>query len=112
MITSADMLADVLAIWNGLPEALQKSATLYNRTSGDTYGSGVAYDAYRQPLRMTDASGLNRTAMRWILLGTNGQTELPHRGSKIVVSGVSYHVEAIERAFGDLWHRCDTWEEI
>jgi hypothetical protein len=111
-ITDSDMLADVQAIADGLPEAVKKTVVLYNRTSGDTYDGGTEYIAYRLPLIMADWSGLNRKTARWIMLGTTGQTELPKRGSKIVFNGSVFHVTNVERAFGDLWHRCDCFEEV
>lgn len=111
-ITTADMLADVLAIADGLPEALKKTVVLYNRTTGDTYDGGTEYIAYRLPLMMGDWSGLNRKTARWILLGTAQQEAKPKRGSKIEHCGLVYHCESVERAFGDLWHRCDCFEEV
>lgn len=111
-ISAADMLADVVAIANGIPDALRKSVTLSNRTGGDNYGAGVVYVAYKLPLQYTETTGLHRVTVRWNLLGTLGQTVLPTRGSKIAYESSTYHVVSVERAFGDLFHRCDCYEEV
>ncbi len=111
-ISEIDMQRDVQAIADGLPDALRKYVMLFNRLSGDTRDApGVNYVAYRLPLNLTDTQGISRKSCRWILLGTEGQTDLPRRGSKIVHDDLTYHVDHVERAYGDLYHRCDCFEE-
>lgn len=111
-ITEQDFRRDVQAIADGLPDPLRKSVTLFNRTGGDTYDTpGVSYVAYRINLHLTDMSGIGRKSVRWVLLGTEGQTDLPKRGSKIVLDDLSYHVEDVERKYGDLYHACNCFEE-
>jgi hypothetical protein len=100
-----DLLKSVQAIARGVPDRVR--ATYHPRSSGDSYGDAVVFDARRGPTRRELVDGLSRTVADWHLFATEQQTVVVKPLGKVVApNGEVWHLGgdgSVERKFGDLY---------
>ncbi len=82
------------------------------RTSGDTYGPGVDWDAKRDPTTIGDVDGKQRQIAVWHLYAIAGQTTLPSRLGKVTDGSDVWHVLEAQRSFGDLKFDCTCFLQV
>lgn len=108
--SGVDLLASLIAIVRQIPDKV--TVNYYARSSGDTYGDAVEFEARRQPITSGDISGYSRRPCRWQLYATQGQSTKPLRLGKIIHDGITYHIEQVQSrwnddTYGTLIHDCD-----
>ena len=106
-----NLLTCLQSITRQIPDLV--TVTYKARTSGDTYGTGVSWEARRQPLTDGDAGDLAKRWCRWQLYATASQSTLPGRLGQITdPNGVKFDVHVTQGRFGNLIWDCDCIQEL
>ena len=106
-----NLLTCLQSITRQIPDLV--TVTYEPRGAGDAFGSGVAFEARRQPLTDGDAGDLAKRWCRWQLYATASQTVQPGRLGRITgPTGERFNVHVTQSRFGNLIFDCDCIQEV
>jgi len=114
------LLGSLVAIVRQIPDKV--TVAYHPRLAGggasvDSYDTAVDFEARRQPIQSWAFDGIAKRTARWQLYATEGQAAKPKRGGKIVVGGITYHVNEVQSLWNDadlgtLIHNCDCTQAV